>query len=113
MNVLALTILISSCLAGIFIACFAAEIRRSRRSSPERDSLLPLDGGRILLGLMPAPLARLFARTERFGLLVVIGVLILLPLLLTGFDPLGWMVREVALPVLRMIFVLSGHGWGA
>jgi hypothetical protein len=43
MNVLALTILISSCLAGIFIACFAAEIRRARRSSPERDSLLPLD----------------------------------------------------------------------
>jgi hypothetical protein len=43
MNVLALTILISCCLAGIFIACFAAEIRRARRSSPERDSLLPLD----------------------------------------------------------------------
>jgi hypothetical protein len=43
MNVLALTILISSCLAGIFIVCFAAEIRRSRRTSPERDSLLPLD----------------------------------------------------------------------
>jgi hypothetical protein len=43
MNVLALTILISTCLAGIFIACFAAEIRRARRSSPERDSLLPLD----------------------------------------------------------------------
>jgi regulator of sigma E protease len=32
-----------------------------------------LDGGRILLGLLPAPLARLFAQTERFGLLVVIG----------------------------------------
>lgn len=43
MNVLALTILVSSCLAGIFIACFAVEIRRARRSSPERDSLLPLD----------------------------------------------------------------------
>ncbi|MEI7909405.1 MAG: hypothetical protein WCK77_07190 [Verrucomicrobiota bacterium] len=43
MNVLALTIFISVCLAGIFIVCFAAEIRRSRRSSPERDSLLPLD----------------------------------------------------------------------
>jgi hypothetical protein len=43
MNVLVLTIFISSCLAGIFIACFAAEIRRARRSSPERDSLLPLD----------------------------------------------------------------------
>jgi len=43
MNVLALTILVSTCLAGIFIACFAMEIRRARRSSPERDSLLPLD----------------------------------------------------------------------
>ena len=42
-NVLALTIFISICLAGIFIVCFAVEIRRSRHSSPERDSLLPLD----------------------------------------------------------------------
>lgn len=45
MSVLALTILVSSCLAGIFIACFAVEIRRARRTSPERDSLLPLDSG--------------------------------------------------------------------
>jgi len=43
MDVLALTILISSCLAGIFVVCFAIESRRSRRSSIERDSLLPLD----------------------------------------------------------------------
>jgi hypothetical protein len=43
MNVLGLTILISSSLAGIFIACFTVEIFRSKRSCPERDSLLPLD----------------------------------------------------------------------
>lgn len=43
MNVIALTILISTCLAGIFICCFIGEFRRSRNSSPERDSLLPLD----------------------------------------------------------------------
>jgi hypothetical protein len=30
MNVIALTILVSSCLAGIFIFCFAGEFRRSR-----------------------------------------------------------------------------------
>ncbi|MCH7226160.1 hypothetical protein [Haloferula sp. A504] len=41
MNVLALTILVSTCLAGIFIFCFIGELRRSRHSSPERDSLLP------------------------------------------------------------------------
>jgi len=43
MPVLALTIFVSICLAGIFIVCFAVEIRRSRHSSPERDSLLPLE----------------------------------------------------------------------
>jgi hypothetical protein len=42
MNVLGLTILISTCLAGIFVCCFAAECRRSRRRSLDRDSLLPL-----------------------------------------------------------------------
>jgi hypothetical protein len=40
-NVLSLTIFISTSLALVFIVCFAMEIRRSRRSSPERDSLLP------------------------------------------------------------------------
>jgi hypothetical protein len=46
MEVIVLTILISSCLAGIFIVCFAAEFIRSFKSSPERDSLLPLDDSR-------------------------------------------------------------------
>lgn len=54
MNVLALTILISSCLAGIFIACFAAEIRRARRTSPERDSLLPLEPDSLATPKPPA-----------------------------------------------------------
>lgn len=54
MNVLALTILVSSCLAGIFIACFAVEIRRARRTSPERDSLLPLDPETPPVTLPPA-----------------------------------------------------------
>ena len=56
MNVLALTILISSCLAGIFIACFAAEIRRARRTSPERDSLLPLEPDSHATPKPPAPI---------------------------------------------------------
>ncbi|GAA5482825.1 hypothetical protein [Haloferula sargassicola] len=43
MNVIALTILVSSCLAGIFVVCFIGEFRRSRNSSPERDSLLPFE----------------------------------------------------------------------
>jgi hypothetical protein len=53
MNVLAITILVSSCLAGIFVVCFAIEAARSRRSSFERDSLLPLDGPSVKPDKLP------------------------------------------------------------
>ncbi len=43
MNVLALTILISVCLAGIFIVCFVAELKRNKRRGIEHDALLPLE----------------------------------------------------------------------
>ena len=42
-DALAITILVSTCLEAIFVVCFAVESRRSRRSSLEHDSLLPLD----------------------------------------------------------------------
>jgi len=37
--------------------------------------ILPLDGGRVLVGLLPLPLARLFAQTERYGMLLVMVLL--------------------------------------
>jgi Zn-dependent protease len=37
--------------------------------------LLPLDGGRVLTGLLPARLARPFARLERFGFLILLLLL--------------------------------------
>ena len=43
--------------------------------------LPPLDGGRVLTGLLPRPLAYRFARLERYGILILIGVLFLLPLI--------------------------------
>ena len=70
----------------------------------------PLDGGRILVGILPAPAARLVAQTERFGLALVIGLILVLPAVAPGIDPIGWLLRAVALPVLRLIFLLSGHG---
>jgi len=40
----------------------------------------PLDGGRVAVGLLPRPLADPLARLEPFGMLILIGILILLPL---------------------------------
>jgi len=37
--------------------------------------LLPLDGGRVLTGLLPLPAARAFARTEPYGFLILLVLL--------------------------------------
>ena len=43
--------------------------------------LPPLDGGRIVVGLLPDRLATRFARLERYGLGILVGVLFILPIL--------------------------------
>lgn len=43
--------------------------------------LPPLDGGRVLTGILPLKLAIPYARLERFGLLILIALLFLLPYL--------------------------------
>jgi Zn-dependent protease len=43
--------------------------------------LPPLDGGRIAVGLLPDALALPLARMERYGMLVLIALLIVLPML--------------------------------
>ena len=37
--------------------------------------LLPLDGGRVLVGLLPLSAARAFAQTERYGFLILVVLL--------------------------------------
>ncbi len=52
----------------------------------------PLDGGRIMVGILPAFLARPYAQLERFGMGLVMALIILPPLLrMQGIqvDPLG------------------------
>lgn len=41
----------------------------------------PFDGSRIVMGILPAPLARGYARLEPFGLLIVFAILVILPYL--------------------------------
>jgi Zn-dependent protease len=43
--------------------------------------LPPLDGGRIAVGLLPKALAAPLAELERYGMLILIGVLFILPLI--------------------------------
>ena len=43
--------------------------------------LPPLDGGRVALSILPNALAKPFAKLERFGFLVLLGIIFLLPML--------------------------------
>ena len=43
--------------------------------------LPPLDGGRIAVGLLPVALGRWLARLEPYGMVILIGLIIVLPLL--------------------------------
>lgn len=69
--------------------------------------ILPLDGGRIVAGILPTALGIRFARTERAGLLILLGVLFILPLLGRALEidldllgplvgrPASWLVEQL------------------
>ena len=51
----------------------------------------PLDGGRVAVGLLPMPLARPLAQLSRFGIFLVMGLFLVLPML--GLDIFHYVVE--------------------
>jgi Zn-dependent protease len=75
----------------------------------------PLDGGRIAVGVLPLPLARVWARMERAGLALVLIAVFLLPRLAAEFgqrfDPVGGALNQVVPWAFSVVMRLSGnHG---
>jgi len=75
--------------------------------------LPPLDGGRIAVGLLPNVFAQQLARLERYGMMILIGLLIILPLLGSqlGID-LGFVSHVISSAtdvVLKGILRLTGN----
>jgi Zn-dependent protease len=75
--------------------------------------LPPLDGGRIAVGLLPDVLALPLARLERFGMLILVGILIILPMLgrQTGLnlDFISQILRVSTNFVLGLILLVTGN----
>ena len=73
----------------------------------------PLDGGRVAVGLLPRALAIPLARLEPFGMLILIGFLILLPLAGSQFglnlDVISAILRRSTDFIIRFILVLTGN----
>ncbi len=74
--------------------------------------LPPLDGGRIAVGLLPDVLAVPLARLERYGMFILIGVLFLLPLVLSQlgirFSPFQWLLATPVEATIHAILSLAG-----
>ena len=71
--------------------------------------LPPLDGGRIAVGLLPAPLALPLARLERFGFVILIGLMFVMPMIgrqlgysFSLFEWIVWGPGELAVAVLPL-----------
>ncbi|MCS6878751.1 MAG: site-2 protease family protein [Geminicoccaceae bacterium] len=73
--------------------------------------LPPLDGGRILTGLLPLPFARVFARLERVGLVVLLLLAVIVPLLARelgfAFNPLLAVLMPLAELLFRLVLALG------
>ena len=72
----------------------------------------PLDGGRVAVGLLPNALALPLARLERYGMLIVIGGLLVLPVVAQSlgwhFDPFGEIVGRPTEALIRALLFLTG-----
>ena len=73
----------------------------------------PLDGGRVAVGLLPDFLARPLARLEPFGMLILIGLLILLPLIGRqaglNLDVISAILRTVTGYVIQLLLLVTGN----
>jgi Zn-dependent protease len=73
----------------------------------------PLDGGRVAVGLLPRPLAIPLARLEPFGMLILVGILILLPLAGSQFglnlDVISTILRTSTDYIIRFILLITGY----
>lgn len=58
----------------------------------------PLDGGRVVVGLLPEQLARSWAGLERYGLLIVLALILVLPNVF-GIDPIGAVLYKTVVPL--------------
>jgi Zn-dependent protease len=73
----------------------------------------PLDGGRVAVGLLPRVLGAPLSRLEPFGMLILIGFLILLPLAGSQFglnlDVISAILRKSTGYVIQLLLVVTGN----
>jgi Zn-dependent protease len=60
----------------------------------------PLDGGRVLVGLLPEPLASKIAQIEPYGMFILVGLMV------TGY--LGKIIAPMVFSLERLLVLVTG-----
>ena len=73
----------------------------------------PLDGGRVAVGLLPNVLAMPLSRLEPYGMLILVGILILLPMLGSqlglNLDVISAILRTATGYVISLLLLVTGN----
>jgi Zn-dependent protease len=76
--------------------------------------LPPLDGGRVAVGLLPDALALPLARLERYGMLILLLFLFVIPYVgeQTGYDLniLAWLIGAPTEALIQFVLAITGQG---
>jgi Zn-dependent protease len=75
--------------------------------------LPPLDGGRVAVGLLPDALAVPLARLERYGMIILLLLLFLLPYIGDqighNLNIIGWLISVPADALIRLVLAITGQ----
>jgi Zn-dependent protease len=75
--------------------------------------LPPLDGGRVAVGLLPNVLAMPLSRLEPYGMLILVGILILLPMLGSqlglNLDVISAILQTATGYVISLLLLVTGN----
>jgi Zn-dependent protease len=74
--------------------------------------LPPFDGGHVVEGLLPRPLAASFRQLGRFSLLILIVLLLVLPMLSPELNIVGKAVTPIVTGIARFFLDVAGLSVG-
>ena len=72
--------------------------------------LPPFDGGHVVEGLLPAPVARQYAKLGRFGFPLLLGLLVVLPMLWPGANIVARVVSPIVAWIAATLLGVVGLG---
>ena len=72
----------------------------------------PLDGGRVAIGLLPKFFSYQLAKLERYGFIIIIAALFILPLIGEkigiSLEPIHWFIQYVSSFLINIIAIITG-----